>query len=137
MSKFGFTKGAYGGRPDDGFELVDCMVTNAVRCVPPKNKPTGAEIANCRGFLEERIRGLPRLEVTLALGRIAHDSVLAVFDARKSAHPFGHGHRHESVGPVVLFDSYHCSRYHTNTRRLTAEMFEAVFAEIRQTLDER
>lgn len=134
LSKFGFAKGAYVGRPDDDFELVDCMVTNAVRCVPPKNKPTGAEIANCRSFLEERIRSLPRLEVTLALGRIAHDSVLATYGLRKSAHPFSHGHRHDPVARFVLFDSYHCSRYNTNTGRLTAEMFEAVFVEIRREL---
>jgi uracil-DNA glycosylase family 4 len=136
-SKFGFAKGIYGGQADDGFELVDCMVTNAVRCVPPKNKPTGPEIANCRSFLEERIGSLPRLEVTLALGRIAHDSVLAAFGLRKSAHPFGHGHRHAPVGRFVLFDSYHCSRYNTNTGRLTVEMFEAVFSDIRRVLDKR
>jgi len=137
LGKFGFAKGVYRGRPDDGFELVDCMVTNAVRCVPPQNKPTGPEIANCRSFLEQRLRSLPRLEVALALGRIAHDSVLAAYGLRKSAHPFGHGHRHESVGHFVLFDSYHCSRYNTNTGRLTTEMFEAVFADIRGRLDSK
>jgi len=135
LSKFGFAKGVYGGRPDDGFELIDCMVTNAVRCVPPQNKPIGAEIANCRSFLEARLGSMPRLEVTLALGRIAHDSVLAAFGLRKAAYPFGHGHRHDAVGRFVLFDSYHCSRYNTNTRRLTAEMFESVFEEIRRELD--
>ena len=91
LSRFGFAKGAYGARADDGFELTDCMVTNAVRCVPPKNKPTGEEIANCRSFLEQRILSLPRLEVILALGRIAHDSVLAAFELRKAAHPFLEG----------------------------------------------
>ena len=135
LAKFGFAKGNYGGRPDDGFSLVDCMITNAVRCVPPQNKPTGAEIANCRSFLEGRIEAMARLEVILSLGRIAHDSVLSAFKMRKSDHAFGHGNRHLAEGGPVLFDSYHCSRYNTNTGRLTAEMFEAVFAAIRRALD--
>jgi len=135
LSKFRFARGSYDGRSDDGFALVDCMVTNAVRCVPPKNKPTGAEIANCRSFLEDRIAAMPRLELILALGRIAHDSVLTAFQARKSEHTFGHGNRHLPSDGLVLYDSYHCSRYNTNTGRLTAEMFEAVFAAISSELN--
>lgn len=135
LTEFGFAKGTYGARPDDGLQLVGAMITNAVRCVPPQNKPTPAEAKNCFGFLEARIAALPKLTAILALGRIAHDAVLNAHRMKKSAAPFGHGATHE-LGGVRLFDSYHCSRYNTNTRRLTPEMFQSVFGDIRTYLDE-
>ena len=131
---FGWARGSYGARPDDGLVLVDCMITNAVRCVPPENKPTPAEITTCRRFLAGRIAHLPRLSAILALGRIAHDSTLAALGARKSAFPFRHGAQHQAGDGVRLFDSYHCSRYNTNTGRLTKAMFTAVFEAIKTHL---
>jgi uracil-DNA glycosylase family 4 len=131
LLEFGFARGRYEASPDDGLEPVDCVITNAVRCVPPENKPTPAEIATCRAFLSERIASLPRLAAIVALGRIAHDSTLAALGARKAPFPFAHAARHQ-VGPeLALFDSFHCSRYNTNTGRLTPEMFRAVFAAVR------
>jgi uracil-DNA glycosylase family 4 len=130
----GFARGDYGARPDDGLELVDCRITNSVRCVPPENKPTPAEIGSCRPFLQATIEGMPRLEVILALGRIAHDSALVALGARRALYPFGHGRRHE-LGRRHLYDSFHCSRYNTSTGRLTAEMFSSVLATIRKDLD--
>lgn len=131
---FGFASGHYGADPNDGLQLIDCMITNAVRCVPPQNKPTPAEIATCRRFLLGRIGELDRLSAVLALGRIAHDSVLAALDVRKSAWPFGHGAQHALRPGLVLFDSYHCSRYNTNTGKLTPQMFKAVLQAIRDHL---
>ncbi|WP_237480459.1 uracil-DNA glycosylase [Lichenibacterium dinghuense] len=134
----GFATGRYEERPDDGLTLVDCMVTNAVRCVPPANKPVPAEIATCRAFLVERMAGLPELRAVLALGRIAHESVVRALRAKLSAAPFGHGRSHDlALGgrPLRVFDSYHCSRYNTNTGVLTPEMFRAVFAEVRAFVD--
>ncbi len=131
LLKHGFAAGTYGARPDDGLRLVDCRITNAVRCVPPENKPVGAEIAACRPFLASEIAGLPRLAVILALGAIAHQAVLASLKLRQAAARFGHGALHALPGGVTLADSYHCSRYNTNTGRLTVEMFDAVIAAIR------
>jgi len=128
LLEFGFARGTYRAAPDDGLELVDCMITNAVRCVPPENKPTPAEIASCRRYLEGRIAALPRLTAVIALGRIAHDSVLAAFGARRAAYPFSHGARHDFRPSLTLFDSYHCSRYNTSTGKLTPEMFKSVVA---------
>jgi uracil-DNA glycosylase family 4 len=133
LSHFGFAKGSYGERIDDGLELVDARITNAVRCVPPENKPTGAEIATCRDFLGRTIEEMPELRAIVALGRIAHDTAAAALGARRSAVPFAHGATHE-IGRVRLFDSYHCSRYNTNTRVLTTEMFRRVFAQVRELL---
>jgi uracil-DNA glycosylase len=134
LLEFGFARGTYAARPDDGLTLDDCVITNAVRCVPPKNKPVPAEIANCGTFLRARIAALPRLQVILALGRIAHDSTLTALGARRAHFPFGHGARHEVAGAPLLFDSFHCSRYNTNTRRLTPDMFRDVFSDIRSRL---
>jgi len=128
----GFARGRYEARPDDGLALVDCVITNAVRCVPPENKPTPAEIATCRRFLAGCLASLPRLEAIVALGRIAHDSALAALGARKAAFPFAHGARHEVKAGLTLFDSFHCSRYNTNTGKLTPEMFSSVFGSVRQ-----
>jgi uracil-DNA glycosylase family 4 len=130
----GFARGRYGARSDDGLALLECVITNAVRCVPPENKPTPAEIATCRRFLVQCLASLPRLEAIVALGRIAHDSALAALGARKAAFPFAHGARHEVRAGLVLFDSFHCSRYNTNTGKLTPDMFNSVFAEVRRHL---
>jgi uracil-DNA glycosylase len=135
LLSYGFARGRYDARPDDGLALVDCMITNAVRCVPPENKPTPAEIATCRRYLSERLATLPQLAAIVALGRIAHDSTLAALGARKAAFPFVHGARHEMSPGLALFDSFHCSRYNTNTGKLTPEMFRSVFAAIRSHLD--
>ena len=134
LAKFGFAAGSYEARPDDGLALRGCMVTNAVRCVPPQNKPSGAEQSNCRPFLAARLGAMERLEAVLALGRIAHEAVLSALGRRKSAHPFGHGRVHDLGQRFRLYDCYHCSRYNTNTGRLTAAMFEAVFSRIRDHL---
>ena len=135
MSKYGFSTGKYDARPDDGLSLSGAMITNAVGCLPPQNKPLGAEIANCRPFLKAQIDALADLRAILVLGRIAHESVLRAFDVKLRDASFSHGSRH-ALGPdLSLFDSYHCSRYNTNTRRLTPEMFEAVFIDIRALLD--
>ena len=134
LLELGFARGSYAARPDDGLELVDCMITNAVRCVPPENKPTPAEIGTCRPFLASRIASMPRLAVVLALGRIAHDSTLAALGARRSAYPFAHGARHDPRPGLAFFDSFHCSRYNTNTGKLTPAMFRAVLQAIRDHL---
>jgi uracil-DNA glycosylase family 4 len=134
---FGLAKGHYAARSDDGLTLVDCMITNAVRCVPPENKPTPAEIGECGAFLKARLATLSRLRVILALGRVAHDSTLASLGLRKALYPFAHGRRHEVRPHLLLFDSLHCSRLNTNTGRLTAEMFRAVFADISAALGKR
>ena len=139
LGGFGFAVGHYDERPDDGLQLVDCVVTNAVRCVPPENKPTPAEAAACRTFLIERTAALPRLRAVLALGRIAHESFVRACGGRLSSTPFGHGRECDIAAQgrnLRLFDSYHCSRYNTNTGVLTPEMFRAVFARVRSFLDE-
>ena len=134
LLKFGFAHGEYGARPDDGLRLVDCIISNAVRCVPPQNKPTPQEIATCCGFLRQRIAALPNVTYIVALGRIAHDSVLSALGCRKSQFPFAHGALHELNHQLTMVDSFHCSRYNTNTRRLTPQMFHAVFAQVRERL---
>ena len=134
LLQFGFARGRYDARADDGFELVDCIISNSVRCVPPQNKPTPQEISTCCGFLRSRMTALPNVRIMVALGRIAHDSALTALGCRKSQYPFAHAARHELPGGVRLIDSFHCSRYNTNTRRLTEEMFHAVFADARNFL---
>ena len=134
LGHFGFASGTYRAEPDDGVRLHYCMITNAVRCVPPENKPTPAEIAQCRIYLVPRIASLLELRVILALGRIAHDSTLKALDQRLAAFPFAHGARHAVRPGLTLIDSFHCSRYNTNTGKLTTAMFEAVFVAIRTEL---
>jgi uracil-DNA glycosylase len=134
LARFGFTTGEYGARCDDGFGLVNARITNAVRCVPPENKPVGEEIRQCRDFLKATIAGMPNLAALVLLGRIAHESVVKALGYASAAVPFAHGARH-AAGRLALFDSYHCSRYNTNTGVLTGEMFEAVFAAVRRHLD--
>jgi uracil-DNA glycosylase family 4 len=136
LLEFGFASGVYDRRPDDGLTLVDCAIINAVRCVPPQNKPTPEEITTCRRYLTPAIAAMPRLKVMVALGRIAHESALRALKLTLSKFPFAHGVRHP-VAPdgFSLFDSYHCSRYNTNTGVLTEAMFRQVFASIRAELD--
>ena len=133
LLEYGFAKGVYQARPDDGLELVDCRISNAVRCVPPQNKPLPVEINTCRQFLIATIAAMPRLRAIVALGRIAHESTLKALGLRNAACPFKHGAVHEA-GTIRLYDSYHCSRYNTNTRVLTPEMFRNVFAAVRADL---
>jgi uracil-DNA glycosylase len=133
LLEFGFATGEYRQSPEDGLRLLDAMICNAVRCVPPENKPLPEEITTCNQFLRAQMAALPRLCVLLALGQIAHNAVLAAVKARRSAFPFGHGARHV-LARHVLFDSYHCSRYNTNTGRLTAAMFKTVVGAIAQQL---
>jgi len=134
LKEFGLARGTYDRRPDDGLELVDCRISNAVKCVPPENKPTPEEIRICNRFLADELATLPRIKVVLALGSIAHDAVLVASGLRKSAAKFGHGARHELPPGRVLYDSYHCSRYNTNTGRLTPEMFRDVVGKAAKAL---
>ncbi len=131
---YGFAEGVYRARPDDSLKLVDCRISNAVRCVPPQNKPLPAEINSCRPFLNATIEAMPRLRAIIALGRIAHDTLLKTLKLRAAAAPFAHGAVHQ-VGRLKLYDSYHCSRYNTNTGVLTPEIFRAVFAKVKADLD--
>jgi uracil-DNA glycosylase family 4 len=135
LARFGWSRGTFAARIDDGLELVDCRITNAVRCVPPENKPTGIEIRTCRRFLEAELVGSPAPRAILALGRIAHESVLRALGLRPAAHAFAHDAWH-AVGPeLVMASSYHCSRYNMNTGRLTDAMFDTVLARLRRHLD--
>lgn len=134
LHRFGF-----GSRPesvcrDDGLELTDCRITNAVKCLPPANKPEPAEIRGCNRFLADELAASPEVRVILALGQIAHKAVLMAFGLKQGACTFGHGARHELPGGRILLDSYHCSRYNTQTRRLTTADFHDVFRAIRAEL---
>lgn len=134
LKRFGFASGTYAARPDDGLTLIDARITNAVRCVPPENKPLPAEIRTCRRFLVATITEMPNLRAIVTLGRISHESTVAALDQRRSAAPFGHG-AWQNLGGLRVFASYHCSRYNTNTGVLTTAMFRAVFAQVRAYLD--
>jgi len=129
LLKVGLARGRHDLAAPDQLELVNCMISNAVRCVPPQNKPKQEEIASCRQFLTRRIAALPNLVSLLAIGRIAHDGILDALGLKRRDFRFAHGARHALPGGLVLFDSYHCSRQNTNTGRLTAAMFEKVVAE--------
>jgi uracil-DNA glycosylase family 4 len=137
LKKFGFARGDYAERADDGLQLVDCRITNAVRCVPPENKPEPAEVKSCAKFLAAEIAAMPRLTTILSLGLLSHNATLTVLSQKKSAYPFRHGAVHELAGAPALADSYHCSRYNTNTGVLTAEMFREVFRAAKEFLDVR
>ena len=126
LHKFGFGTHQGSDDPDDGLELIDCRITNAVKCLPPDNKPVGAEINTCNRYLASELEGLPAGSVILALGGIAHRAVIKALKLRQASYPFGHEALHD-LGQVWMLDSYHCSRYNTNTGRLTADMFESVF----------
>ena len=126
LHKFGFGTHQGSDDPDDGLKLIDCRITNAVKCLPPDNKPVGAEINTCNRYLASELEGLPAGSVILALGGIAHRAVIKALKLRQASYPFGHEALHD-LGQVRMLDSYHCSRYNTNTGRLTADMFESVF----------
>lgn len=132
LKKFGFAEGEYRADPNDGLKLRSAMITNAVRCAPPENKPTPAEIATCRQFLSARLESLPKLQVIVALGSIAHESVLRAHGLKPTAAKFAHGAEAALAGGRTLISSYHCSRYNTQTRRLTTEMFENIFARAKE-----
>lgn len=134
LLKHGFARGTYRAAPDDGLKLVDCRITNAVRCVPPANKPETGEIRACNGFLAKEIASLPRLTVLIALGQIAHQAVLRAFALKSSAYKFAHAAEHVLPSDVTLLDSFHCSRLNTNTGRLTPAMFSTVFARARRQI---
>jgi uracil-DNA glycosylase family 4 len=135
LCEFGLAKGRYEQRIDDGLKLIGCRITNAVRCVPPENKPLPVEVRTCRRFLEAEIGALPRLTAILALGRIAHDATLAALGLRPAQYRFGHGVLHDLPSGLRLIDSYHCSRYNTQTGVLTEAMFREVIGVARDTLE--
>lgn len=135
LLRFGFARGHYRAAPDDGLELIDCRITNAVRCLPPENRPLGGEVNACRRFLLGELRGEPPPAVVLALGTVAHGSVLRALGRSPQRLRFGHGAVHAIEGGPTLVPSYHCSRYNLNTRRLTPAMFEQVLAQVRAILD--
>lgn len=137
LFKFGYATRAVSESADDGLKLIRCRISNAVKCLPPENKPLPDEIRMCNGFLGAELVRLPKSTALLALGLIAHSAVLMALKLKKSAFPFGHGARHALPDGRTLFDSYHCSRYNTQTRRLTAEGFGSVFAAIRDHLEKR
>lgn len=130
LAKMGLSEGAYDNNPNDGLKLKGVQITNAVRCVPPENKPTTQEIHTCRPFLSTQIESLPSLKVMLALGQIAHQSAIKAAGGKLPKYRFAHGAIHQLPSGLYLADSYHCSRYNTNTGRLTTDMFEAVFEEV-------
>ncbi|QRG05833.1 uracil-DNA glycosylase [Xanthobacter dioxanivorans] len=134
LIEFGFATGTYAAHPEDGLALRDARIVNAVRCVPPQNKPTPEEIRTCRPFLAAPLAAMPRLKAIVTLGKIAHDSTLAALGERASRLKFGHGVS-DTIGAARVFASYHCSRYNTNTRVLTPDMFRSVFAAVRDYLD--
>ena len=134
LRKYGFAEGVYDARPDDGLELRRVRITNAVRCVPPQNKPEPSEVANCRRFLAAEISAMLRLRAILALGAIAHQAVLTALGFRRALFPFEHGRLHDLPGGLTLADSYHCSRLNTNTGKLSPAMFEAIFAALSSCL---
>lgn len=134
LHRYGFASQPDGLAPDDGLVLRDCRITNAVKCLPPQNKPTPAEVRTCNVYLEQEIAGLRRGSCVLALGRIAHEAVLRATGLKASERAFAHGARHELPRGLALFDSYHCSRYNTQTRRLTPDMFRDVLDAIRRSL---
>lgn len=135
LHKFGFASSPVSTSADDSLRLQGCRISNAVKCLPPQNKPETSEIKRCNPFLANELMHMPPGSIVLALGNIAHQAVLMARGLKRSAYVFGHAARHQLPDGIVLFDSYHCSRYNTQTRRLTADMFESVFADIRQELD--
>jgi uracil-DNA glycosylase len=135
LRRFGFARGRYHAAPEDGLELIDCRITNVVRCVPPENRPLGAEVNACRRFLEQELRASPAPRVVLPLGGIAHGSVLRALGLNGSRHRFAHGVVYAVPGGPTLAPSYHCSRYNLNTGRLTPDMFEQVLARVRTLVE--
>ncbi len=134
LHQYGFSSAPESVSRDDGLKLFDCRITNAVKCLPPQNKPVGSEIANCNAFLQQELQGLPRGAVVMALGSIAHNAVIRALGLRQKEFKFGHNQQHDLGNGLQLLDSYHCSRYNTQTRRLTPKMFHAVFERARELL---
>src|SRR5688572_4935974 len=134
LKEYGFARGEFLARPDDSLELIDARITNGVRCVPPENKPTPAEINTCRDFLKPTIAEMTKLRAIVTLGRISHETTVRTFGHKLKEAAFSHGGRAQ-IGPLAVFSSYHCSRYNTNTGVLTPEMFRAVFKAVRDYLD--
>ncbi len=134
LHKYGFGSRDHSESVDDGLELIDCRITNAVKCLPPDNKPVGAEINTCNTFLANELKQMPEGAVVVALGGIAHRAIVKAMGLRQADYKFGHAALHD-LGSFRVLDSYHCSRYNTNTRRLTEEMFDAIFAAVRNMLD--
>jgi uracil-DNA glycosylase family 4 len=130
LLKYGLAKGEFKARPDDSLQLVNCRITNGVRCVPPENKPTGPEINQCRQFLTSQIEAMPNLKIILSLGLVSHNTVLRSCGEKVSGFKFAHGAQHHLQNGKTLIDSYHCSKYNTSTRRLTEAMFHDVFEEV-------
>lgn len=135
LAEYGFSEGTYGASIDDGLTLKGAMITNAVRCLPPQNKPVGTECAACRPFLTDQIAAMDSIKVILTLGKISHDNTVRALGLKLKDFPFGHHKSYDLGEGSRLISSYHCSRYNTNTKRLTEEMFYDVFADIRKTLD--
>ncbi len=127
LLKYGFAKGEFKAHPDDGLKLINCRITNAVRCLPPENKPTGPEINTCLKFLESQMENMPRLKLIVSLGLVSHNAVLKASEEKLSAHKFTHKGVHSLQNGLTLIDSYHCSKYNTSTKRLTEPMFHEVF----------
>ena len=134
LHKYGFSSRDHSEATGDGLELVDCRITNAVKCLPPENKPVGAEINTCNVYLENELKMLPQRAVVMALGGIAHRAIVKARGLRQAEYKFGHAALHD-LGEFRLLDSYHCSRYNTNTGRLTEAMFDGIFAQARVLLD--
>lgn len=134
LDKFGMSSGTYGGEFDDGLTLKSVQITNAVRCLPPQNKPIGAECTACRPFLTDQIRSLPNLKAVMTLGKISHDNTVRALGLRLKDYPFGHHKIYTVERGIKLISSYHCSRYNTNTKRLTEEMFHDVFHSLKDAM---
>lgn len=137
LYKFGFSNKPESVSLDDGLKLKQCRITNAVKCLPPENKPTGAEIRTCNQYLQKELTSLPKNTCLLVLGAIAHNAVLSALQIKKTDFPFGHDLQYDLPNGLKLYVSYHCSRYNTQTRRLTADMFHAIFRKIRKYIDSR
>lgn len=136
LHQFGFSNQPVSVSRNDGLKLINCRITNAVKCLPPQNKPVGAEVNNCNDFLQQELQSLPSGSVILALGSIAHNAVVKAWAGRQKAFPFGHGIEHKIAPGQLLLDSYHCSRYNTQTRRLTPDMFTAIFHRVQRLLED-
>ena len=134
LHQFGFSNQTQATHQNDGLQLFNCRISNAVKCLPPQNKPNGQEVQQCQDFLREELKQLPANAIVLALGKIAHDALLRTLNLRLISYPFAHAAEHDLNNGLKLIDSYHCSRYNTQTKRLTPEMFSAVFALIQQHL---
>ena len=135
LRKFGFSNKPVSISADDGLKLKQCRITNAVKCLPPENKPIGSEIKNCNIFLSAELTTLKKGACVLVLGGVAHNAVLSALDLKKKDYPFGHGHKYTLPNNLILFTSYHCSRYNTQTKRLTEASFQKVFKAIRKHID--